>query len=191
MIKTFNRQQVLYGCLRAALSLFLFAITYTFFHFIASLFVEEFELDVAPKVIISIASACVLGVAATGFFRWKNGQGHFTMAEANIPDNTDTSLLNWHVYQKDLTSNATSVYLLTTLFLAAPIQLLKAYDHFQSLIPQDSALETRMLEFLNQLQAINQWQDFNAHPGWERELIFLIKMGRIQYSAQKGRIKAG
>lgn len=190
MIKKFNREQIIFGCLRGVLSFVLFVFTYTFFSYIASLFTKNFELDIPSEIIVALASACVLGVAISGFFRWKNGQGHFTMAESSIPDNRDTSLLSWHTTQKDLTSNATVTYLLTTLFLAAPIQLLKAYDHFQSRISLDDALEERMLDLLSQLQAINKWQDFNTHPGVERELIFLIKMGKVQYSPTKGTIKA-
>lgn len=190
MIKKFNREQLIYGCLRGLLSLALFVVVYVFFSYIASLFAENFELNISSKVIVAIASACVLGIAASGFHRWKNGQGHFTIAEALIPDNTHTSLLNWHTYQKDLTSNATATYLLTTLFLAAPIQALKAYDHFQSIIPLDSALEDRMLALLAHLKQLNKWQNFTDHPGKERELIFLIKMDKVQYSPTKGAIKA-
>lgn len=112
------------------------------------------------------------------------------MAESSIPDNSDTGLLNWHVYQKDRTSNATMNYLLTTLFLAGPIQLMQAYDHFQSRIPDEHGLETKLINLLTHLKQIDQWQDFNAHQGHERELIFLIKMGEVDYSPHKGKIRA-
>jgi len=190
MIKKFNQQQIIFGCLRGLLSLVLFVFTYAFFSFITSFFAVNFGFDVPQKVVVAIASFCVLAVAISGFRRWKNGQGHFTMAEASIPDNTDTNLFSRNIAQQDLTSNATAIYLLTTLFLAAPIQLLKAYDHFQALIPLDDALENRMLNLLSQLQGLNKWQNFNAHAGAERELIFLIKMSKVQYSPTKGTIKA-
>ena len=81
-------------------------------------------------------------------------------------------------------------YFLTILFLSAPMQMIKAYEHFQAVIPLDSQLEQRMIQLLAEIQSTNKWQDFNAHPGHERELIFLIKMGKVEYSPQKGRIRA-
>lgn len=190
MIKTFNRQQVLYGFLRGLFSLILFILTYLFFHAVVTFVVNGFHLDISSLVVILISLGCVLCVLFSGYRRWKNGADEFAVGESFISNQLDPDSGGAWGTQNYVNRITGPAFYLTAIFLAAPDQLFKAWDHFQSTIPLDDALEQRMLDLLDRLKQINKWQNFNTHQGVERELIFLIKMGQVQYSPQKGRIKA-
>jgi len=190
VIKKFNRNQFIYGSLRLLLSLFVFILTYGFFRWVVSAINHSLELELSSTILLGIPSVCVLAIAIAGIYRWKTGQREFTITESFISHQLDTDTGGAWGTQNYMNRVTGPAYFLTMLFLAAPMQMIKAYEHFQSVIPLNDQLEQRMIQLLAELQSENKWQDFDARPDHRRELIFLINMGKVEYSPQKGRIRA-
>lgn len=190
MIDQFNRQQIIHGCLRALLALAIYCASYYFFRFLLIHFMEDLYQDRPPLVRTVLPALPIAYIIYKGVQRWQWGLGHYTISESSIPHLPESRGLMSSVYNSDRRGDAAWNYLMKAFFLAGPIQMMKAYDHFNGRVPNEHGLEAKLHTLLKTLQQINKWQDFNAHPGHERELIFLINMGKVDYSANKGKIKA-
>ena len=189
MIEQFNRKQLIFAVLRALLSILIFSASFWFFKTVIAYFAWRFHTHPSPLFSNLASAICIIAIAVTGFKRWQMGVGNLTMTEASIPT-LDTHPLLASMSDKRMVQSATINYILATFFLAAPLQMLKAYEHLRLRIPEEHGLEMHMLELLADIQRVGKWHDFSNYPGRERELIFLINMGKVDYSSQKGRIKA-
>lgn len=190
MIDQFNRQQIIHGCLRSLLAVVIYITTYFFFRAFILHFMGSHYFDLPTPAQIAIPLLPLAYIIYKGIQRWKWGLGHYTISESGIPHIPESRGLMTSTYDYDQRKHAVLNYLATTFFLAGPIQMMKAYDHFNGTIPTEHGLETKLHTLLKTLQQIDKWQPFDAHPGRERELIFLINMGKVDYSPHKGKIKA-
>ncbi|MGB0993874.1 MAG: hypothetical protein ACPG32_15570, partial [Akkermansiaceae bacterium] len=169
MIQEFNRSQLIYGILRVMLSVFLFVLMYGFFSIVGKFVTERFELEISAASLQLLAILCTVTVAVCGYLRWKNGQGHFSAAEALVSNQLDESYGGALAVQRHTDRTTGISYLLTSLFIAAPIQALKAWEHFQARIPHSLQLEQKLTDFLEELHRVNKWQDVLTYPGKEQE----------------------
>lgn len=191
MIKPFNQRQIIYGCLRicfAAIILFLFHLLVTGF---IDAFCQKHSIHLPNHLDSAISITFLIIMIIIGLRRSLDGPGYYSLAEAGIhtPD-SESNVWNRRLSTQDRQGNALILHIFTNTLIAAPIQLRKAYNHFQLLIPDEHGLEGKLSSLLKALQKIGKWHHFDAHPGHERELIFLINMGKVDYSPMKGKIRA-
>jgi hypothetical protein len=85
-----------------------------------------------------------------------------------------------------------SAHILSQLFLAGPLLLLRVGTLIASRLPANSRLETRLSDSLAVLRTANKWQAITDYPERTEEILFLARMGLIDFSSAKGvpRIKA-
>jgi hypothetical protein len=191
MIKPFNQRQIIYGCLRiscAAIILWLFHIL--FMAFIGA-YCQKHSIQLPDHLDSSLSISFLIIMIIIGLRRSQDGPGYYSLAESGIhaPD-SESNVWNRRLATQDRRGNALFFHVFSNTLIAAPIQLRKAYNHFQRLVPNEHGLEIKLTTLLTTLQNIGKWHDFDAHPGHERELIFLINMGKVDYSPMKGKIRA-
>ena len=188
MIQSFNRQQIINGALRAMLAIGIYIATYYFFLFVLQGIMRDSFQELPPILQTALPLIPLPFIVYKGIQRWKMGIGNLNISEASIQLPESSGLMT-NLADSNLRENTVYLYLLSSFFLAAPLQMMKAYDHFTGTIPEEHGLEAKLQIQLNALQQTNKWQDFAAYPGHERELIFLINMGKVDYSPAKGKIK--
>lgn len=83
-------------------------------------------------------------------------------------------------------------YALGQLFLAAPLMLLRAGTLLASRVPDGAELEARLPAALAELRVAHRWQFLAECPQWRDEILYLARMGLIDFAGNKGqpRIKA-
>ena len=81
-------------------------------------------------------------------------------------------------------------FMLSQMFLAAPLQAHKAYAALKMRIPTDPMLEGRLVELLTEMQRKAKWEDVRVYEAQALELGYLIRMEKVDYSPKKGRVRA-
>lgn|GEM_PF-5379994 len=81
-------------------------------------------------------------------------------------------------------------YMLSQIFLAGPIQLMKAIGRFRSLIPYSDTLKARIQRQLEKIETAKKWQDLSEYRDNALETLYLIRMNKVQYSPRKIRIRS-
>jgi len=189
MIKSFNQRQIVHGFLRAILALIIYALTYCLFKFIFKEFIGNYYRDLPNAAQITLPILPMIFIIYKGVQRWRMGVGNLTISEASF-QLPESSGLMMNIADSKLRQNVAFGYIFNSFFLAAPLQMMKAYDHFNGLIPTEFGLDAKLQALLKTITDVNKWQNFTDYPGQERELIFLINMGKVDYSPTKGKIKA-
>lgn len=174
--------------MRALLAIIIYIATYTFFLIVLKGIMRDSFRDLSPILQTILPLLPLPFIIYKGVQRWKMGVGNLSLSEASI-QLPESSGLMMNIADTKLRQNAVFHYLISSFFLAAPLQMMRAYGHFTGTIPDEHGLEAKLQTLLNALQQTNKWQDFHAYPGHERELIFLINMGKVDYSPAKGKIK--
>lgn len=87
---------------------------------------------------------------------------------------------------------AAGTYLLTQLIFAGPLGIFRSRALLASRIPESLDLENRLRRVLERLREDNKWQPLSAYPGIEAEILYLARMGMIDFSERHGerRLKA-
>ena len=174
--------------MRALLASIIYIATYYFFLFCIHGLMRDSYQELPAIIQTTLPLLPLPFIIHKGVQRWKMGVGNLTLSEASI-QLPESSGLMMNIADSKLRKNVAFNYILTSFFLAAPLQMMQSYGHFNSTIPDEHGLETKLQSLLKTLQQINKWQDFTAYPGHERELIFLINMRKVDYSPAKGKIK--
>lgn len=89
-------------------------------------------------------------------------------------------------YITGLNRAAAGTYLLTQLALAGPLGIFRSRALLAGRIPESPDLESRLRRTLERLREANQWQALSAYPGMEAEILYLARMGMIDFSERHG-----
>lgn len=139
-----------------------------------------------------IAVCCLAVLTVSGFRSWKAGGGlhgyHESALYHELDLNSGGSMMV-DLYAHRVTGTA---HLLSQIFMAGPLCLLRAGTLWASRISSESGLEQRLGDTLSMLREINKWQPMTEHPDHSEEILYLARMGKIDFSAIKQipRIKA-
>ena len=79
-------------------------------------------------------------------------------------------------------------YILTQIFLSAPLQWLKARDRLRSLITENPELEQRLKVLLEDIDNTSRWHSIKNYQDQSQALTYLVQMDAIQFSPRKGLI---
>lgn len=189
VIRRYNTSQIVKGLLRIGLGVVAFWLAFVFFRFAAERLLEW--LGVKGYSPAQIAAVCTVLLGLTGFRQWVKGGEGSTFTESVLYD------MNWLAHDLDpFRSSIVSqvpglAYALSQVFMAGPLQVLKGVAMLRSLLPASGDLEARMLRLLEEMRAVSGWQDARKYADHGEELGALIRCGAIEFSATKGRVKAG
>ncbi|TLD69621.1 hypothetical protein FEM03_16825 [Phragmitibacter flavus] len=186
MIRRYNRNQLIKAILALGGGILYCFITYLFFRYIPAYIASNFGSPLSPTVAIAIG---ILGLAVagiSGYRNWKNRGGLQSYHESAFyhdlgESNGSAFMLDYYAHR--VTAPA---HVLSQIFLAGPLLLLKAGTLFSSMLPFSTDLEDRLAAALKALKAAKKWQSLDEYPDRQTEILFLAQMDLIDFSAHKG-----
>ena len=192
MIRRYNRKQFLLVILSLATSALAYGCAWSFFRFAPGFAAGFYDIGWSSGLEMWIAAACLLIITVSGYSSWKSGGGLRGYHESALYHELD--LVSGGTVMVDLYAHRItgSAHLLSQIFLAGPLCLLRAGTLWMGRIPNEPGLELRLGQTLSKLREINKWQAMTEHPQHSREILYLAQIGKIDFSAIKGvpRIKA-
>lgn len=192
MIARYNRRQITLAVLAVIGGLACYGLAWLFFRYLPPFIADALGPPWPQKTCVLVASACLAVITFSGWRTWKAGRGlhgyHESALYHDLGEETAGAIVVDH-YAQQVTAPA---YLLSQLFLAGPLLLLRARTLWASLLPATKDWETRVTHALTVLQSAARWQSITEHPSMRTEILYLAQMGQIEFSAYKGtpRIKA-
>jgi len=192
MISRYNRTQTLKALLSILGGGLCLWMAYLFFRYIPALIAHLYGGAIPPTAVHGIVAAGMLIVLLSGYRLWKAKGGtygyHQSALHHHFGDEHAGAALVDH-YAHRVTAPA---YIISQVFLAGPLLLLKSATLLASRIPATAGLENHLTETLGLLRAANKWQSIDAYPDLRTEILYLARMGLIDFSDNKGspRIKA-
>lgn len=192
MIRSYNLRQILLAVFSLLGSAVSYGCAWLFFRWVPSFAAGSFGLRIPPEAAMWIAIACLLVITATGYRVWKSGgglQGYHESALYHDMDLVSGGSVIVDLYAHRITGSA---HILSQIFMAGPLWLLRAGTLWTSRIPNEPGLENRLGGTLSMLRQIRKWQAITEHPEHSEEILYLARMGKIDFSTAKGvpRIKA-
>jgi hypothetical protein len=190
MIAQHNRKQIILTAVCLLVALFGFTAAFYFFDFAFRFAADAFGWRAAVRYSRAFASAVLVIIGVGGFLRWKNGEGFYGYADSSFFTNFEPLSGGAIAVDRGLHRVTGPAYILSQIFLLGPLQLLSAYGHFRSMIPQDQALERGLEDLLVEIRSKKKWEEIVNYPGREKEVALLIRIGKLDFSRTKMRFCA-
>ena len=190
VIARYNLRQTLLAIASFCLGLCAFTVAWWFFHFASAYTIRALGGHVTPLQQSLIIWACIVLIALAAWLRWRNGGGYHHFHESGMMPTTEphTGLsLEIHTAANRIGAWA---YLLGQIFLAGPLQILRAFDRLRMRIPNSPVLESELCAFRDELRARNRWLPISDFAGRERHVDYLARLGLVDFSPRKGTLKA-
>ncbi|MCB1231962.1 MAG: hypothetical protein KDN19_16960 [Verrucomicrobiae bacterium] len=128
--------------------------------------------------------------AWTGWDLWHRGFGSQDFLESDFANGFDRSSASGMWANHQIAEARGLSYVVSQIALAGPLQLLKAYDLIRSRIVAERGLETNLETTLQSIESKRGWQPIANYRGKESEVMYLIRLGKLEFSPRKGVIKA-
>lgn len=191
MIRKYNANQTWACILCIPAGIAGYVCAWLFFRYVPEFALRCFGFQPTAVWLNSSAALILLVISFSGFRRWKCGMGFSGYHESSLYHNFEAvsgGAVAMDFYAHRVTGPA---FLLSQLFLAGPLMMLRSFQHFKNRIPGNESLENSLAETLTLLKTINKWQSLSEHPGRERDILLLARIGRIDFSSARGpRFKA-
>ena len=190
VIARYNLRQTLLAILSLVVGASVFALTWWFIRVVSGEAIRACGWDTSPLQRSAIAWACVIIIALVGFFRWRQNEGHYRFDESGLmPTAEPRSGISLAIHERANRVGAWS-YMLGQLFLAGPLQILRASDRWKSRIPNSPTLESELIAFRDELRTKNRWLSISDFAGRETQIAYLARLELIDWSPRKGTLKA-
>ena len=129
-------------------------------------------------------------LTTSGWHRWRAGLGVYGPADSlAFFDFNEDQAAAWLV-QNPIARLTGPGNLLGRMFLAGPLQALKAAALLRARLPDDVATELRLKDLLENVRAKGSWHAVDTWAGREEDISSLIRLGKLEFSAQRGRLRA-
>ncbi len=189
MIESFNRLQAAKTVGALLLGTATAAITLTFFYWTALVVLSGMGA-VNRQLAAWTCALLALGlVMVVGLMRGTQGRGHYNYAESGLMPGFDESTASGFVANRKTMRLTAPAYLLGQLFLASPLQFLQAKRHWERRLPDEHGLESNLHALLTEIESVGKWHDAQTYDTRMRELLFLVRLGRVEFSPRKGRVR--
>lgn len=191
MIRRYNRNQIIKAVLALAGGVFCTCLAYVFFRYMPAAVAGYYGWHMPLPVTALIAIIGMGAVIHAGHQAWSNDGGlsgyHESALYHDFGDSGGAFLVDFHLHR--VTGPA---HILSQVFIAGPLWIFKTRTLIASLIPRSRELEGRLASTLALLRSAHKWQPITDYPGLTTEILYLARMGLIDFSAIKGvpRIKA-
>lgn len=192
MIRRYNRYQIFRAALFLAGGLFCYFLAWLFFRYVPVLIAYQFKIPFPDQAAVMVAVLGLAAVSFSGYRRWRAGGGlqgyHESALYHDLGEETGGAFVV-DFYAHRITGPA---HVLSQVFLAGPVLLLRVPTLIANLLPSSAGLEARLVDTLEILRAANKWQPITDYPALKSEVLYLAQIGKIDFSAAKGtpRIKA-
>jgi hypothetical protein len=188
MIRSFNRRQRFKAAGSLVSGILAYLIACAFFYFVVGQAFRMSGVKPEPWWVPAITAAVLLVITISGWKQHRSGQD---------PDMNDAVMWKGDVetfgaaeMQYRVNQVSSSAWLLSSLFTAGPLGILRACDLWKSCLPVDDDLERRMSLLLRELKSRNQWVSADSFRDHWEPLSALIRTGHVEFSSIKGRLRA-
>ena len=192
MIRRYNLHQTMMAVLCLLGGAVCCFLTWLFFRHVPGYAAHQFGFSWSPATSNFVATLCLAAVFFSGFRIWRAGGGLKGYHESGLyhdlgEETAGAFVVDYYVHR--ITGPA---HALSQLFLAGPLLLLRVNTLVASRVPDDSRLESKLSDTLAVLRGINKWQAITDHLDRTSDILYLARMGLIDFSTAKGvpRIKA-
>jgi hypothetical protein len=192
MIRRYNRHQTIMAVLCLLGGIVCCFLTWVFFRYVPPFAAWQFGFKWSPAVSNTVATLGVAAVFLSGYRTWRAGGGLQGYHESALyhdlgEDTSGACVVDFYAHR--ITGPA---HVLSQLFLAGPLLLLRVNTLIASRVPDSSRLESSLADTLAVLRDLNKWQAITDHPERTTDILYLARMGLIDFSTAKGvpRIKA-
>lgn len=190
MVAAFNRKQIVLGILSLLLSGVVTVVAFFFFRFASGMILSAFDFEGWDWLPDAIAAVAVGIIFVSGMTHHARGLSHSGYEESSLyPDlpieTGGAAVVDFYTHR--VTGCA---YLLSQFFLAGPLQLCRGIARFRSRIRDEPGLDQRLTETLESIESADRWQPLGDYRDRAQEVVYLIRMNRIQYSSRKGRVRS-
>ena len=190
MIARHNLRQSLLAVLSLCIGLCAFAAAWWFFKFATAFSIQRLGGNVSAPLLSLIAWTCVALIALAGFLRWRNGGGYHRFDESGLMITAEPRTgVSLDVHETAERIGAWT-YVLGQIFLAGPLRVLRAFEHWKSRIPNSPVLENELIALHGQLRAKNKWLPVSEFAGREQHIVYLARLDLIDWSPRKGTLRA-
>jgi len=192
MIRRYNLHQKLIAVIALAGSVLCYFLTWLFFRHVPAVAASQFGFPLATGTANLVAALGILVTTGSGYRIWRAGGGlggyHESALYHDLGEETAGAFVV-DLYAHRITGPA---HALSQVFLAGPLLLLRVGTLVASHIPFSGEREKKLKATLGILRGANKWQPITDYPNHTEEILFLSRMGLIDFSAAKGvpRIKA-
>ena len=192
MIRRYNCYQQFRALLYLVGGFICYFLAWLFFRYIPVLIAYQFGIPFSERAAVIVAGLGLAAVSFSGYRRWQAGGGLQGYHESALyhdlgEDTAGACVVDFYAHR--ITGPA---HILSQIFLAGPVFLLRVPTLIANLLPANAGLEGRLIETLATLRAVNKWQPITDYPDLRSEVLYLAQIGKIDFSAAKGvpRIKA-
>lgn len=192
MIPRYNRHQMLLAIGSLLLGLTGYTLAYLFFRHMPAL-VASYCGTAWDEPYLVLGGLGALGVISwSGWRIWRAGGGFSGYRDSGFYHELDLSTSGGANVVDFYAHRVTAwTHLLSQIFLAGPLMVLRAVRHLRNRIPPSADTETLLADTLARLRAANKWQSLSDYPGSEVPILLLARMGLIDFSSVRGpRFKA-
>lgn len=187
MIRRYNQSQLRRMALSFTGGLICCFFAYVFFRHIPALVAGQFGFPLTPLVGNIITALGLSAVAMGGYRTWQAGGGLRGYHESSLyhdlgEESAGAVWLDFYAHR--ITGPA---HILSQLFVAGPLLLLRAGTLLASRIAHSAELEGRLHAALMELRKANKWQSISEYPHAMPEILYLARMDLIDFSAYEGR----
>ena len=192
MIRRYNLHQMMMAILCLLGGAICCVLTWLFFRHVPAFTAWQLGFKCSPSISNGVAAFSLAAVFFSGYHTWRTGGGLQSYHESgfyhDLGEDTAGAVMVDHYFHR-ITGSA---HVLSQLFLAGPLLLLRVGTLIASRLPANSRLETKLSDTLAVIRAANKWQAITDYPERTEEILFLARMGLIDFSSAKGvpRIKA-
>lgn len=178
------------GTLSLLLSILAYALTAAFFYYGFNLVASSFDLDVPEWSYPAFAAAMVIIVTIVGVIRHRQGMGHIGYDQIDPFAGKELCGGASHYVAYETMRFTGPAYVILGMALAGPFRMCAAISRFRSILPGDPGLERNLTELLDEVRRVDRWQDLSDYTHRSEEMTMLIRMGKVDFSPRKGRLRA-
>lgn len=192
MIRRYNRhQRFLTACLLLG-GVFCYFLTFLFFRYVPVFIAYQFAIPFSNGMANTVAALGLTAVSFSGYRSWRAGGGLQSYHESALYHDLGEDTAGAFVVDSYAHRITGPAHVLSQVFLAGPLFLLRARTIIANLLPAIPGLEDRLEETLATLRRANKWQPITDYPDLKSEILYLAQIGKIDFSTARGipRIKA-
>ena len=179
MIRRHNAKQCVLAMIGVMVGVVIYVVTFWFFAFVIRWLGGQFQIASMREWAAASSVTVLVVLTISGWNRARAGLGGYGFGDSSFHLALDESRSGAWVVNESVNRVTGPAYLLSQFFLAGPLLILGAWQRLRTLVANEPGLENRLGELLSEIDRRRRWEPVETYSDRERELLSLIRMGRI------------